>query len=551
MARSQFTYQAALQDFRDAHRQAALQEVLARLTGKSSRLLSFAEVARKLKLASRVERGVKPIPVNAIVGSTDRYADFTRTFLPRHSIDEQRWARVKMAFSETAEEEVPPIDVYKVGEAYFVLDGNHRVSVARQEGRSHIDAHVIEVQTNIPLTPDVQPEDLIVKAEYADFLEETRLADLRPNVDLSLTVPGQYDKLREEIEVQRYWLEEAQSRPVSFQEAVESWYDEVYTPVAEAIRDRGLLRGFPSRTETDLYLWVTDHREALQTELGWAIRPEAAVTDLVAEKARGDWRQGKLFDRYTDRLFMDILVPLSGTPQGWTALEQAITIARREAAQLHGLHVVGSESQRSSVQALAIQARFNEECRAAGIPGRLAIETGDITRKIYERATLTDLVVLNVANPPGAGPAALQSGLRTIIERSARPVLALPGHPSSLERALLAFDRSPKAKAALFVATYMAERWNTALTVLTLRDPSRGGPSELEYAREYLELHEVEADYVLCDGPIDVLFEVMQERSIDLALMGGYGGSALTQALFGSTVNHMLRESCCPLFICR
>jgi hypothetical protein len=76
---------------------------------------------------------------------------------------------------------VAPIEVYKVGQVYFVIYGNHRVSVARKEKFTSIEAHVIEFRTNIALTPDVQPDDLIIKAEYAEFPDATRIVDLRPN----------------------------------------------------------------------------------------------------------------------------------------------------------------------------------------------------------------------------------------------------------------------------------------------------------------------------------------------------------------------------------
>ena len=88
-------YQSALQDFNEAHRKASLQEALARLTGKSNELLSYDEVAQKLKLRARADRGFQEIPIKAIVGSVGRYTDFTRTFLPRKAEDPDRWARVK------------------------------------------------------------------------------------------------------------------------------------------------------------------------------------------------------------------------------------------------------------------------------------------------------------------------------------------------------------------------------------------------------------------------------------------------------------------------
>ena len=128
------------------------------------------------------------------------------------------------------EKGLEPIEVYKVGEVYFVLDGNHRVSIARQEGFEFIEAHVIEIRTEIPITPDLQPDDLIIKSEYAEFLEKTGIRDLFPNVDLSVTVPGQYEKLLEHIEVHRYFMGLDFQREIPYQEAVAHWYETVYTP---------------------------------------------------------------------------------------------------------------------------------------------------------------------------------------------------------------------------------------------------------------------------------------------------------------------------------
>src|SRR5512137_2816390 len=120
--------QSALNDFNEARLQASLQEALARLTGRSNELLSYDEVAQKLKLNVRSERGVFDIPLDAIVGSVGRYSDFTRSFLPLKTSSQERvrWARVKASMDDPSGSGWPPIDVYKVGQVYFVLDGNHR-----------------------------------------------------------------------------------------------------------------------------------------------------------------------------------------------------------------------------------------------------------------------------------------------------------------------------------------------------------------------------------------------------------------------------------------
>jgi nucleotide-binding universal stress UspA family protein len=554
-------FQNALHDFSDARLKGLMQEVLARLTGKSNELLSYEEVAKKLKLNARSERGVKEIPVKAIVGSVGRYTDFTRSFLPRNDSDQARWARVKVAIDDPSGMGLPPIDVYKVGEAYFVLDGNHRVSVARQEGFEFIQAHVIEVKTDVPLTPDIQPDDLIIKSEYADFLEKTNLAALRPGMDLSVTVPGQYDRLLDHIEVHRYFMGIDFERSIRFDEAVCHWYDTLYLPMVEPIRERGLLRWFPGRTETDLYLWVSEHRAALVSELGWSITPEAAAAHLASTENRqagsnaaepGSWRKSKMFDRYSDQLFKDIVIPMNGRPESWRALEQAILIAKKEESVLHGLHVVSSQHKAESARAKSVQERFSKRCQDAGLEGSLAVVTGEISAQVSQRSLLTDLIVLNVAHPPQPGLSSLNSGLRAIIRNSARPILSVPaGKVSPMDKALVAFDGGLRSREALFVAAYLAEKWGIRLTVLTLSEGGKLTGSVQDYARDYLELHEIEADFVITDGPPELFLKVITELEINLVLLGGYSGNVFKEVILGSVVNMLLREAECPLLICR
>ena len=547
-------FRQAVHDFHEARQRAAVEAILARMTGKSNELLSYEEVAQKLKLQARAERGIQSIPLEAIVGSVGRYTDFTRTFLPRNPVDEDRWARVKASLSDNLAG-WPPIEVYQVGEVYFVLDGNHRVSIARQEGWEKIEARVIEVKTNVPLTPDVSPDDLIVKAEYAGFLDETELLRLRPEADLSVSVPGQYAKLREYIQVHRYYMGLDFQRDISYAEALTHWYDTEYLPLVTVIRERGLLRWFPERTETDLYLWVSEHRAALQESLGWELRPDA-VADVIVQKQAGAtpdktgaWRKSRLVDRYTEHLFQDILVPVSGEVEGWRALQQAILVARREGAKLNGLHIVSTEKQAAGAKAQEVKEKFQAMCREAGVNGSLAIEAGEPGTKILERAILTDLVMLKIVYPPGSGLSGLASPLRAIISRSPRPVLALPTGATDLDRAVLAFDGSAKAKEALFVAAYLAEQWKTSLTIYI--GEGMNAAAMQETARQYLELHEIQAEYVITKASVETLKRISEERQANLVLMGGYSGAILKEVTLGSWVNYMLREQNAPVLICR
>lgn len=554
MASNRYKFQMAIQDFQSARQKAAVQEVLAKITGKSTQLFSYEEVAEKLRLQGRTERGVQHIPIDAIVGSVGRYTDFTRTFLPRKADQRERWAAVKAAMEEGAG--LPPIEVYKVGDAYFVIDGNHRVSIARQEEFTSIEARVIEVRTDVPLTPDTQPDDLIIKAEYAEFLQATRIGDLRPNVDLSVTIPGQYEKLLAQIYVQKHLLEQERKNQVPLQDAVGAWYDSTYIPLAETIRDRGLLHWFPNRTITDLYIWISENRAALEQELGWGIQSDIAATDLILERSvrsePGSWRRARTATRYTDRLFADILVPLSGGPESWDSLEQAVVIAQRERARLHGLHIAETKEKAQAPSALAARTQFDRTCREANVDGKLVIESGDIVKKICERATMTDLIVLKIVHPPMGGVATLRSPFRSIILNASRPVLGVPARATQFQRALLAYDGTDRAKEALFVATYLAEIWKTQLIIFTALDDTRVKADAQDYVRRYLDIHEVEADYLVGEhGAMDALKSTVEERDVDLVLMGSHGGSTLRQVLVGSALDYMLRESKIPIFVCR
>jgi nucleotide-binding universal stress UspA family protein len=448
------------------------------------------------------------------------------------------------------------MEVYKVGEVYFVVDGNHRVSIARQEGLISIEAHVIEFQTEIKLTSDVRPDDLIIKAEYVEFLDTTRLHETRPNVDLSVTTCCQYEKLMDQIRVSQYILKEEGKREATLQDSAGYWYDTIYIPLAEAIRDRGLLHWFPDRTITDLYLWISENRAALEKELGWEIHSDITATDLILKRSvksePGSWRKARTVSRYTDNLFADILVPLSGFKESWDSLDQAIIIAQRENAKLHGLHIVDSKDDAESLDALGVKMRFDQTCRDAGIEGTLAVDVGDVTRKICERAVLTDLIVVKITNPPGSGLSALRSPFRTILAESSRPLLTVPAGASQFKHALLAYDGSDRAKEALFVATYLAEMWKTGLIVFTAPDGPKLTADAQEYVRRYLDIHEIEAEYIVSEqGAMGFLNETVDKRGVDLVLMGSHGGSTLRQVFVGSALDYMLRESKVPIFICR
>ncbi|RMF05702.1 MAG: hypothetical protein D6768_00730, partial [Chloroflexi bacterium] len=169
---------------------------------------------------------------------------------------------------------------------YFVRDGNHRVSVARQLEMPTIEAEVWEYPTRVPLEPDDDLDDLLIRAEYLEFLQDTRLDRLRPEQRIILTLPGGYWELEEAIAVHRHWESLARGEDIPWPEAVTHWYDTVYLPLVEKIQQQDILSFFPGRTDADLVVWVLRHWEKLERdEGGEEILPDEAVEDF-AERTR-------------------------------------------------------------------------------------------------------------------------------------------------------------------------------------------------------------------------------------------------------------------------
>src|SRR6476620_6419145 len=135
----------AQEDFARARRKVFLESVGAFLTRRPNELLSFQTVREQLPIRSQAYRGVRAIPVDQIIGSVDRYEDFNRHFLPTQTHTQARWENVDRA--ALAEISLPPIQVYQIGGAYFVADGNHRVSVAKERGLRFVDAVIVELAT--------------------------------------------------------------------------------------------------------------------------------------------------------------------------------------------------------------------------------------------------------------------------------------------------------------------------------------------------------------------------------------------------------------------
>lgn len=265
-------------DFNSAHRKSNFRSVISLLTRQSNELLPYDQVLKLLPTRGQHYVGMRQVPIDAIVGSVGRFQDFDRAFLPKGTSTRGRWESIDRA--HLMDVELPAIELYKLGEVYFVKDGNHRVSVARERGQLYIDAVVIEIESSIPITPETNLLDLIGRREMARFNQKSNLKEIRPDSNVELTIPELYTHLLDHIQTHAWYLGEELNRAVSFEEATSSWYDNIYLPMVNVIREQKILEGFPERTEADLYVWIMDHRWYLMQENRGDISLEDAARDF-------------------------------------------------------------------------------------------------------------------------------------------------------------------------------------------------------------------------------------------------------------------------------
>lgn len=277
-------------DFERARRKAFLRDVVSFFRREPNTLISYADVRDRVTMEGESYRGMREVPVEQIVGSVDRFRDFDRRFLPKRRNTANRWKSIDRAYHQDII--LPPIQLYKVGDVYFVKDGNHRVSVAREHGVAFIDAEVIEGHIRIPIDSTMSPRKLLHQVEYAEFLRKTDLDRSRPQHDIRPTALGRFDEIMTHIEGrQRRMSEQRNDEAVSVADAAADWYDNVYMPIVMAVREQKLLRDFPDRSEADVYLWVMANRLQIQMEVGARFSPE--LSTQVYREIEGEERKLK------------------------------------------------------------------------------------------------------------------------------------------------------------------------------------------------------------------------------------------------------------------
>jgi hypothetical protein len=276
----------AQHDFLRARRRATLARLATRLRLEPSdveMILPYEEVIEALGFVSEHPAGLQVVPIAAIVGTVDRGSDFDRRFRPTSSRVRGRWERIATATRRG--ESLPPVDLYRVGEIYFVRDGHHRVSVACALGREEIDAYVTDVVTRVGADRKISISDLPLKSHERVFFERVPLpAEARGEIELS--DPWEYALLAEGVEAWSFRTIQDRGEPLGRVESARLWLETEYRPVVAMLREAQLISG---TTPTEAYMRIASERYRLLRTHRWN---EDVLTRVIQGRHRPRRRPG-------------------------------------------------------------------------------------------------------------------------------------------------------------------------------------------------------------------------------------------------------------------
>lgn len=257
------------EDFAKARNKAFFNEIQHLLSPEEASLISLNDVKQLIRPINETYLGMKVIPIDKIIGSEGRYKDFDNNFFPKSSHLRHRWEHVDEAAIKSIT--LPPIKVYEINGLYFVRDGNHRVSVAKARGTEFIDAEVVTLQSEIKLKKPNNMNDIvkqIINYEKRLFYAETSFGDITDFWCLDFSRAGRYDVIYNHILTHKYFLNQQQEDEVSIEDAILSWFTKVYVPIISTIQKKKILKKFPKRTYSDLYVWIVRYWDDLKHKFG-------------------------------------------------------------------------------------------------------------------------------------------------------------------------------------------------------------------------------------------------------------------------------------------
>ena len=244
-------------DFARARRRQALTRLTALVRRNSGEVLRYEDVVAAAGYVDERDLGLQVVRLDTVVGTVDRTRDFDRAFRPRSGRSRARWERIAVAYRTG--ESLPPIDVRRVGDMHFVVDGHHRVSAARALGLSSLDARVVEVRTRLaPATSEFE-----IQTHERLFAERVPLP-AEAHRRIRLTHEERWAALAEGVEAWgfRHMLDTREL--LDRAEIARRWFAQVYEPTVELLREADLIGADGEteafiRLETQRYMLLRSH----------------------------------------------------------------------------------------------------------------------------------------------------------------------------------------------------------------------------------------------------------------------------------------------------
>ncbi|HSG80293.1 MAG TPA: hypothetical protein VLD62_11980 [Acidimicrobiia bacterium] len=252
-----------ISSFPKAHRKEVYRRLTRSVTGGDDGLIPFEEVRERLRLWQQSYKGVRTIRVDNIVGSAARSSDFTDDWLPKRPHMRRRWEALEKRWPEG---DFPPIQAYEVNGAYYVIDGHHRVAIAKSRGIEFLDAEITEIHTGLDITPEMDFGKLLHLQQEQAFMDHSGLGRVRPDARILVSRAVGYRRMLEHVRVHGYHLMQARQRVLPPEVIAADWYERTYLPTIETARREGLVDAMKDSTEGDVFLWIHQRRRRLLVE---------------------------------------------------------------------------------------------------------------------------------------------------------------------------------------------------------------------------------------------------------------------------------------------
>ncbi|MGD9368787.1 MAG: Lrp/AsnC ligand binding domain-containing protein [Desulfobacteraceae bacterium] len=284
---------------------------------------SFKDDQQKESAFATIDRGIRCVALDQIVGSVGRYKDFDTKFRPKHHIATERYTKIKQAFREGRV--LPPVKLYQIKDKFYALDGNHRIAAAKELSHTDIRASVVE------FIAAKKTLENILYYQRLQFTEKTGLP-----YSITLTEVGQYEYLLHQISAHQAYLEASDAERIGFGQAAQDWYETIYRPLLSIIRNGNLIHMFPDRTLDDLYAYISYHQWEAGKKRKYGIGIDRLIpNDMEAFRKKMSNTSESNYPEMLRKITAFVLMKVTGKNER-SIMDQLFAL--KEVQELHSIH---------------------------------------------------------------------------------------------------------------------------------------------------------------------------------------------------------------------